>query len=363
MKILIVGFTKPKFMPYMNFYLDNIPSDNNEVHILYWNRDLKSENLSALEGYTFHEFCEYQEDDVSICSKIIPFLKYRRYASKIIRKGNYDFIIVLHTLPAILIADILKEYRNRYILDYRDSTYEKFAPFKKIVGLLVKWSRFTFVSSDAFRRYLPACESDKIITSHNILLDSLNHQHDKERLEKTSAKIRVAFWGFIRHKDVNIKLIDRLSNDGRFELHYYGREQHIAHELKEHVKDIGANNVFFHGEYIPTDRYKFILQTDIIHNVYLDNNTMLAMGNKFYDGIIFRIPQICMPGSFMAEMCDKYGIGIAIDPDNEDFANILAKYYKNIDLARFKEACAEALSRIIEEYNRGCNLIISCTNS
>ena len=240
MKILIMGFTKPKYMPYMNFYLDNISRKGNDVHILYWNRDLKTEDLSTLSPYKLHEFRKYQEDEVPIYTKIGSFLKYRKFASRIIRKEGFDFIIVLHTLPGILVADSLKKYSGKFILDYRDSTYERFAPFKKIVGNLVKWSKTTFVSSDGFRNYLPESESGKIFTSHNILIDSLNHQHDKEQFGIISEKIRIAFWGFIRHKDVNIKLINHLANDSRFELHYYGREQQIAIELMAHVKVIGA---------------------------------------------------------------------------------------------------------------------------
>ena len=34
MKILIIGITKIKYMPYMNFYLDNIDATVNEVHYL-----------------------------------------------------------------------------------------------------------------------------------------------------------------------------------------------------------------------------------------------------------------------------------------------------------------------------------------
>lgn len=362
MKILIIGFTKPKYMPYMNFYLDNISANRNEIHILYWNRDRKDEDLTALTDYTLYEFDEFQADEVPVYTKIGSFLKYRRFASKIIRKGKYDFIIVLHSLPGILVIDKLRRYADKYIFDYRDSTYEKFAPFKKVVELLVKWSRITFVSSDAFRRYLPQNEANKIITSHNILFDSLNHQQDKECFGIPSDKIRIAFWGFIRHKDVNLKLIERLSNDNRFELHYYGREQQIALDLKEYAKTINAENVFFHGEYIPSDRYQFILQTDIIHNIYMDNNTMLAMGNKYYDGIIFRIPQLCMPESFMAEMCEKHGVGIAIDPNNEKFADILAEYYYSMDYHNFKCACIKALSEVIDEYNRGCNIVKSYTD-
>ena len=40
MKVLIMGFGKIKFMPYLNIYLENIDREKNDVHLLYWNRDL-----------------------------------------------------------------------------------------------------------------------------------------------------------------------------------------------------------------------------------------------------------------------------------------------------------------------------------
>ena len=32
-----------------NFYLDNIDREKNDVHIIYWNRDLQEENLDFLK--------------------------------------------------------------------------------------------------------------------------------------------------------------------------------------------------------------------------------------------------------------------------------------------------------------------------
>ena len=362
MKILIMGFAKLKFMPYMNFYLDNI-SSGNEVHIIYWNRDNKPEDLKPYEGYVLHEFNKFQADEVPIYTKVGSFLKYRQFALRILKEENFDFIIVLHTLPGLLILDKLKKFSDRYILDYRDSTYEKFGPFKEMVHRLAKWSKVTFVSSDAFRQYLPTGERLKIITSHNILLDSLKHQSDKEKYNIPSDKIRIAFWGFIRHLDVNIRLIDRLANDDRFELHYYGREQQTALRLKEYALEKRAENIYFHGEYMPEERYQFLRQTDIIHNLYWDNNTLLAMGNKFYDGVIFRLPQVCMPGSFMGDICDRNGIGISLDPANNDFADRLACYYKSVDYQKFKDSCNSVLGKILREYNEGCKVIKSCTRN
>ncbi len=355
-----MGFTKVKFMPYMNFYLDNINKSENEVHILYWNRDLQSEDLTKYENCTFHEFACYQEDDVSKFAKIVPFAKYRKFAKKIINSEKFDFIFVLHSIPGVLVADILKKrYKNKYILDYRDYTYESFPPFKNVVAELTENSYATFVSSDAFRKFLPQSCEEKIYTSHNILKDSLDHREEKELYGEKSDKIRIAFWGLIRHREINQEIICKLSNDDRFELHYYGREQQAANHLKTYVKEIGANNIYFHGEYVPEDRYDFVRKTDIIHNIYCDSNTMLAMGNKYYDGIIFKVPQICMQGAFMATKAEESKVGMAANPFEDDFADKLYEYYTSIEKQEFYKNCDRELERVIKEYDKGIDVIQS----
>ncbi len=360
MKILVMGFAKIKYMPYMNFYLENIDPNKNEVHILYWNRDLHDENTEKYSNCILHEFRCYQEDDVSKLSKIKSFVKYRKYAKKLIKQEAFEFIFVLHSLTGVLIADALKKhYRDKYIFDYRDSTYESFPPFKKAVATLTKNARATFVSSDAFRRFLPEQCATKIYTSHNLILDSLSHRNEKQDNGIPSDKIRIAFWGFIRHEEVNREIIKKIANDGRFELHYYGREQQVALNLKQYAKNIGAENVFFHGEYTPEQRYKFVRQTDIIHNIYYDANMMLAMGNKYYDGLIFRLPQICMPNSFMAQQTAEHGVGFACSPWNDDFADKIFDYYTSITMEQFNRNCNVELQRILQEYEIGEKIIKS----
>ena len=46
MRILVLGFSKMKYMPYASFYIDRIDCNINEVEVLYWNRDRKEENLN-----------------------------------------------------------------------------------------------------------------------------------------------------------------------------------------------------------------------------------------------------------------------------------------------------------------------------
>ena len=356
-----MGFTKVKFMPDLNYYFDNI-NKNNSIHILYWNRDLSEENLDKYPDTAFHEFRYRLSDEDNYSKKMIAFFNYRKYAKRVIRNGKYDLIIVLHTLPGVLVYDLLKKsFKNKYILDYRDSTYESIRPFQNIINGLVVNSRCTFVSSNGFRRFLPKSQRRKIFTSHNLLLNSLQHRNDRKESFVASDKIRISFWGFIRHKEVNISLIDKIGNDDRFELHYFGRELNISKELKQYANSKKYSNIYFHGEYTPEERYDFALKTDMIHNLYHDANTMLAMGNKYYDGLIFRIPQLCMTDSYMGKSVSKYKVGIECNPDDDDFTDKIYTYYNSLIKEDFEKHCDDALKRIMTEYYKGVGLIKKIT--
>ena len=352
MKILVIGPGKMKYMPYSHFYLDNINRKKHEIHVAYWNRDEREEDLTAFDGLHLHEFRKYMVNDAPLRTKIRLFYAFRKFCLSLINQYEFDYIIVLHSIPAIALYDKLTGiFKGRFIFDYRDSTYEsRIWAFKNAVGNLIRCSEVTFTSSDGFREYFPDDCQQKIITSHNLLEDSLLHR-DYQKFK--SDKIRIAFWGFIRHVEMNKYLQDRIGNDDRYELHYYGREQIDAQRLKEYAHSKNYRNVIFHGEYMPLDRYEFVKSTDIIHNIYLDSNTMRAMGNKYYDGLIFRIPQVCFPNSQMSIMSEAAGVGIPLDPRDEEFCNKLYTYYTNLNRTLYNKCCDIELNRVLREYSMG----------
>lgn len=365
MKILILGFTKMKFMPYASFYLEQINFNNNEVHVVYWNRDLLDEDLSKYNAsIQWHEFFDEMDDSIPKKCKLKHFWNYRKFVSSILKKYNFDKIVSLHSLPGLLILDKLKSkrYHKKYILDYRDSTFEENMWFRKLVGTLVNHAEVVFTSSDGFRKYLPTGKTE-ILTTHNILTDSLLHRDDRKKGYVPNDRIRISFWGLLRHTNHNKLIIDRLGNDIRFELHYFGRELVCGKILREHCVSKGIKNVYFHGEYSPEDRFKFACVTDVIHNNYLDDNMLLAMGNKYYDGIIFRIPQLCMPGSYMGERCQKKGVGFSVDPQDLEFADKVYENYKKINQLSFNFACDDDLIDVIKTFNESKKRVKSILNS
>lgn len=351
MRILIIGFAKIKYMPYLNLYLDNIDREKNDVELLYWDRD-SSPDKALPEDIKAHRFFEELSDEVPKVVKIKSFLHFRSYAKSVIKTGNYDFVIVLTTAPAVLLNNILiGKFRNKFIFDYRDYTLEKLSIYKKCVKLLVENSYLTVISSEKHKQFLPI--SPKIQLVHNFTGDSLNHRDIKKSFSKDrNAPIRFSYWGVIRNKETNLLVIKQLANDPRFDICFYGRKQKTAESLEQFCKDNSIENVRFAGEYIEKDRYEFVKDTDLLYNLYsADGTAGMAMGNKYYDGIIFYLPQICSKGSFMGERVEQYGIGLAVDPASQTFADDLYEYFYSINEIDFRENCDRALDEIKKEYD------------
>jgi Glycosyl transferase 4-like len=350
MKILMVGFHKLARMPYVKLYLDALADKGNEVHLLYWNRDEEGEVRKNNGIDCYHEVKLRQDDQVAKITKIPNFLRYRKFAKRLLRENSFELLIVMHTIPAILLWDELRwRYSKRYILDFRDLTLERFALFRAVVHSIAVRSAAVLVSSDAFRSYLPV--DCAIYTSPNLDLGLLAHRGVRRDAPRNSAPIRIRYWGLVRHEDVNRAIIDRLGNDPRFQLHYHGSGEKIAERLERHVADRGISNVHFHGAYLPDERYAFAVETDVLLNVYEnDATTVHAMGNKFYDGIALYLPQLCNAGSYMGSRVAQSKVGLAADPFSEGYGELINAYYQSIAWGEFEANCDQALSIVIAEH-------------
>lgn len=357
MKILILGFTKIMYMPYLRFYLDEIDTKKNDVYLAYWARDDKNDSPLP-ENVKGRCYRNPMEDAIPLKRKISKILGYGRFAKKIINEVAPDFLIVMHSTTAFTIKNVLtKKYSKRYIFDYRDLTYEnKFGFYKKAIGQITEHALATFTSSDGFRSVLP--DLDTVYTSHNIISNADEiHKHYLAREKRSTAPIRAAFWGLLRHREINEQIIQKLCGDPRFEVHYYGRAQGKMLELmKESAKQFP--NFEFHGEYQPEDRLSFANDTDIILNLYDKKGTVLyAMGNKYYDGVVFNIPQLCTDGTYMGDRCSASQVGFACDPYAPEFANEVYNYYSSLDYASLKRACDVELEGIMRQVNTGKSII------
>lgn len=84
---------------------------------------------------------------------------------------------------------------------------------------------------------------------------------------------------------------------------------------------------------------------------YDGNKVKYAVSNRFYDGMIYHIPRLVEPDGFKPEWANASGIGVSFPPD-ENFANKLYDYYKNIESESFDKACNRELDRVIKDDDR-----------
>ena len=349
MKVLLLGFGKIAYMPYMNFYLDTLCEKDVQFELIYWDRDGKPDVEVPQRISKAYKFEAHLEEQLPFKRKLRYFAKYRKFALNVLKHNKFDRIIVLHTTPGLTLLDYLvRKYKGNYLLDFRDVSYEYIPIYRKLVGILSKNSAVTFVSSNAFRKFLPSEEN--VLTIHNYLEDSLNHIMLRKQETRERDVIRISYWGLVRQVEVNKKLMDALGNDPRFELHYFGRMQQDGRDMEQYAQSRKYDNVHFHGAYMPADRYEFAKNTDIIHNIYDCGHTMgNAMGNKYYDGIIFGIPQICTEGSHMGDVVTERQVGMAVSLDGNNMADEIWAYYQNIDWQEFEIKCATALKIVLNE--------------
>lgn len=355
MKILIVGFGKIAYMPYLRMYTDSIVKDNHTIiDLVYWERDAEPDLHvpNIIDNYYVYKGRVVESE--GIIKKIPKFMGYRKLAKKTIKKNEYDKLIVLHSTPAILLIDILKKYKDKYIFDYRDYTYENHRFYNKLIYKLIRNSSITFTSSRGYK--LDLTGKKDIYNSYNILHDDNSKVIRKKW--KQDQVIIIRYWGLIRHKNANLKFIEAISKDKRFELHYHGREQGDALVMKTYCKEKNINNVHFHGSYLPKERHRFASETHIIHNIYEnDRKTINAMGNKYYDGILFKIPQICNKGSYMGTLVTENNIGIEIDLNEPHFLNVLYNYFVNINYSKLDQKCDTLLEIINSEHSHNQEII------
>ena len=155
MKIGIIGFTNLRYMPYLRYYTDLFDRVGFEYEILYWDRRGLNEEWSVKTI----AFKERVADSALKTFKFSAMLKFRQFAKTKIIDRQYNFLIILTTLPAVLLGSFLRTaYSDRYVVDIRDYTYEKFSVYHFILKSILAKAAMRVISSPSFKNFLPSLD-------------------------------------------------------------------------------------------------------------------------------------------------------------------------------------------------------------
>lgn len=331
--------------PYLDKYTNILKENNIYYEVLYWNRENKlTENTANYKS--FNKKSKYTKHPVL---KIVDFLEFGAWAKKVISQKKYEKLIILSTLSGIFLANtILKNYSKRYIFDIRDYSYENIKLFYKLEKKIIEHSFFTCISSSGFKNFLPKDYS--YVIAHNFNYNDIQNGKKFQKKRKSST-LNIAWNGSIRYFEHQSQIINKLKNDIRFNLIYHGTGPEID-LFKNYCYEENINNVEFTGAYKNSQKYALLESADILNNSYgskKENEIKYAIANKYYDGIIFGMPQLVEINSFKQSKVESIGIGVGLDTSDEQFADKLYEYYFNINETKFNESCAKEFQEVLNE--------------
>lgn len=322
----------PYYFKYEKILIDN----GINFDLILWNRNIEEEDVAArLISYELRDATNNGDS-----KKVVKFLKFSKFVKKTIIRNKYKKLIFLGTYAGncVLIRNYLnRHYCNAYWLDIRDHTYENISLYRRMVGNAVSNSYKTVISSYAFKSFLPG--NIEYLIGHNI--DYLGIKESK-RLEykKTDDVIRISYIGSFSqlYYNENIKFINFMANDSRFQLQYFG----VGLEcLKMYCENNGIQNVVFEGRFSRKEMGRIYSNTDIINNLYgiTSYNLKLALSNKFYFSLALERPILVCAGTEMARITKKSGNGFIMDY-SYGCKDKLHKWYSNFDGSMCKAAFA-----------------------
>lgn len=313
----------------------------NKFDIIYWDRHGMEENCGADNHYSMKH--KITNGD-SKWRKLLGYLKFIRYVTSILKKNNYEKVILLPTQTGILLYPFLKKkYSNKYIIDIRDYTAENNKLFYMLQTKLIKNSGLAAITSKGFEKFLPEHE---YLVSHNTsyVPEKLISEY-RMRKKKTGDKIIISCIGGIRFYEQFKKVISYFKNDDRYLLRFIGNG---SEGLKEYCEQNNIQNVELVGRFTPDKTWSFYLDTDIIMNLYGNNTPLLdyALSNKLYYAATFGMPILVCPDTYMEEVAVGNGFGFTFDLEEKNMCHNLYNYYQSIDWTIFYQNCDHFMKKV-----------------
>lgn len=340
MKIALILPANREVCPYVDIYISILQKNNIEYDIIYHNTrgfDNKGIGFNSIFSKSSSKF-----------KKVFSYFLFSRFIKKNCREKRYDKVIVFTSQLAIFLSLFLqKKYLKNYIIDFRDISIEQKTPF--LFSSVAEKARSLVVSSPGFIPYLP--KKSKFVLCHNLhinLFDKLSFHKAKT----VSFPIKVLTIGSIRDLQANIKVIDDLKNNEKFELKFVGTGP-ASKQIESYCVKNNIDNVSFEGFYLKEDEINYYLEADIINVFYpLTLAMTTSLSNRFYNALISKKPMLVTKKTIHEEYVQKYGLGLSLNWE-DDIENQITKYFESVyNPESFDTNCQLTLTDIMEDMEK-----------
>jgi hypothetical protein len=330
-------------MSLISLYTKILEQQKIDYDIVYMDKYGEKEEISAKNIFRYENIIDSSKPK---WVKALKYWKFKKYAISVIEKNKYDFIVVWNDVAIFMFANYLaKKQAGKYCLNVRDYSHQKnryvYNRFKKAINN----SRFTTISSDGYKIFLPPFN---YINVHSLNPELTDKIHPRTKLRGRNEPIRIGFIGNVRFFQINQQILDVFRNDKRFEIHYYGTN---ATKLEKYAQKNQIINAVFHDKFPVSKTADYLSRIDVINNLYGNDKIDLttALSIKLYHAIYSHLPILVCPDTYMQKITEELKMGFVFgeitEKTKEDFYN----WYLNLDFISFQERCEKYVTKIKKE--------------
>lgn len=341
MKVALIIPGSIWYAPYVRNYTRILDELEVDYSIISWNR----EGDDKQEGIQYNVRCEAGHGSAGF-SAYKGYLKFIKYTIK--EQGFNRIIVFGPQMTCLLSTFLLRHFRGRYMIDYRDLSIEQKFGFKQLFGVMLKYSCANVISSPGFKGCLP---KRYYYISHNFderaVIEALenNSTDNGFNIEKY---IDVLTIGAIRDYSSNIKVAKALANQEGFTLRFIGRGKGTVEKLQTFCDEVKAKNISFVGGYDKSEESGYVKSTTFMNIFYpriITHDT--ALSNRFYNSLIYRKPMIVTKNTIQGDYAEKFNVGIAIT-DCNDLVKELKEFVKQ-DYTEYCKRCDCLLKEFLKD--------------
>ena len=332
-------------MAMISLYTERLLRDGIDFDIVYMDKYGEEEEFPAKNKYVFTNIIDHEQPK---WIKALRYMRFRKYAVKVLEENNYDFIIVWNDVAIIMFSDYLaRKWKGKYALNIRDYCRQDKKPMYWLFKWVINNAAFNTTSSLGYKVFLPQAD---YIQVHSLNMPVLRKLTPRTGFRNIGEPIRIGFVGYVRFYEINSKLLDIFKNDPRFELHYYGSHSEY---LQEYAEKNGILNARFHGSFPVQDTNKYLERIDVVNNLYGNKTIELdyALSIKLYNGVWCRLPILVCPGTYMEKITEKYKIGYTVQAYDSQLADKIYEWYRGMDFKSFNSGC-ESFIETVEYENQ-----------
>lgn len=354
MRVCILSAVNIKHMSLITLYTDVLKRQGVEYDIVYMDKYDEDEPFECAHKYRYVNVIDH---DWSRRKKQLTYMKFWRYATKILNREKYDFVIVWNDVAIFMFADYLPlKYKGKYCLNVRDDMYYSRPLFAWRYKRAFKRAAFCTTSSLGYLQFLP--KDIDYVPIHSFNLSVLNGMQVHDRLRTEEEPIRIGFIGYVRFFEINKRLMKVFANDPRFELHYYGKKADV---LRDFAEKEGIHNTAFHDGFPVEQTKDFLEKIDVINNLYGNGtvNLRTAVSIKFFHALYARLPILVCRNTYTGALAKEVGVGFEVAKIDENMKEEFYKWYRGLDFATVDRQCQAHLDRASRENEQFEELLCS----